>query len=64
MIHVSLDRERCQGHGRCYATAPRVFEPDDEGYAVLVRPAVDDDLRSEVLAAVRGCPERALSVDG
>jgi ferredoxin len=27
---VSVDRTRCQGHARCVAFAPEVFESDDE----------------------------------
>ena len=30
-MKVHVDEERCEGHGRCYALAPLVFEPDDIG---------------------------------
>ena len=30
-MKVHVDEERCEGHGRCYALAPAVFEPDDVG---------------------------------
>ena len=30
-MKVHVDEERCEGHGRCYALAPAVFEPDDLG---------------------------------
>ncbi len=29
--HLHVDTERCEGHGRCYALAPELFEPDDIG---------------------------------
>ena len=30
-MRVRVDDERCEGHGRCYALAPELFEPDDIG---------------------------------
>ena len=64
-MRVTLDSEKCQGHGRCYALAPSVFDTDDEGYAVLL---VDGDgtlapeqEQAAVLAA-ENCPEYAIEV--
>ena len=34
-MKIQFDREKCQGHGRCYALAPDLFDCDDEGYAVV-----------------------------
>ena len=28
-VKVQLDRDRCQGHGRCYTLATNVFDADD-----------------------------------
>ena len=33
-MKVHVDQAKCQGHGRCYALAPEVFEPDDIGNGV------------------------------
>ena len=30
-MKVRVDPDLCQGHGRCYAIAPELFEPDDLG---------------------------------
>lgn len=55
--------DQCQGHGRCYALAPSVFDSDDEGYAVV---KVDGDLPAELEAdarlAIDNCPEFAIEV--
>lgn len=64
-MQVSIDSERCQGHGRCYDLAPDIFGADDEGYATVlgdgtVAPA--DEARVKVAAA--NCPESAVIVDG
>ena len=59
---IEIDRDACMGHGRCYAVAPEIFEPDDEGYSVVIGDADDDQLRDELDMAVRNCPERAVLV--
>ena len=45
LMRIVLDRDKCQGHGRCYALAPELFDADDEGYAVL---KVDGDVPAEL----------------
>ena len=64
-MQIKIDVGRCEGHGRCYDVAPGVFEPDDEGHAVLIDTsgAVAADQEAAVSKAVRNCPERALSLD-
>ena len=32
-MRVHVDPEKCQGHNRCYALAPELFDVDDLGYA-------------------------------
>ncbi|WP_208026103.1 ferredoxin [Amycolatopsis acidicola] len=59
---IRVDRELCTGHGRCYAAAPEIFEPDDEGFAVVVGTADDDGGRAALSAAERNCPEHAVEV--
>lgn len=59
-----VDSDRCQGHGRCYAIAPEVFEPDDDaGYAEIVRAEISPDeegLMADARQAADACPERAI----
>lgn len=31
-MKIIVHREKCQGHARCWAMAPDIFELDDEGY--------------------------------
>ena len=60
---VSIDDDRCQGHGRCYALAPTVFEPDDLGQGTVLndgRVAAGDEERARLAAA--NCPELAITV--
>ncbi len=60
VIRVSLDLEKCCGHGRCHALCPEVFEEDEAGYAVLIRHEVPPQLEAQTRRAVENCPESAL----
>ena len=63
-MKIHFDRDKCQGHGRCYALAPTVFDTDDEGYAVLkLTGEVPDALADSARIAVDNCPEYALSLE-
>ena len=64
-MHIVYDREKCQGHGRCYALAPALFDADDEGYSVvLVRGELSEEQVVAAQLAADNCPEYALSVEG
>ena len=63
MYHVSVDPARCQGHARCLAFAPEIFESDDEGYSfVPERSSQHAQLTDGLALAVANCPERAILV--
>jgi ferredoxin len=60
---LSVDPARCQGHARCLAFAPDVFEFDDEGYSFVPEDRSRyAELPDDVRQAVANCPERAIFV--
>lgn len=61
-MKVSIDLDRCTGHGRCYALAPELFEPDDEdGHGVVLGDGtVAPELEAAARKAEANCPERAV----
>jgi ferredoxin len=62
-MHVLLDSERCQGHNRCYALAPEIFDVDDYGMAVLLNDGVvPEGLEDKAMLAIANCPEFAISL--
>ena len=62
-MRVHLDSEKCQGHNRCYALAPELFDVDDYGQAVLlVDGEVPPELREKARLAASNCPEFAIKV--
>jgi ferredoxin len=63
-MRIAFDRDKCQGHGRCYSLATEVFESDDEGYAVLLVPGdVPAELEEAARLAADNCPEFAITID-
>jgi ferredoxin len=61
-LRVEVDRDLCIGSGDCVDTAPRVFELDDEGKAVVIDP--DGASTDEVVEAAMNCPVTAILVAG
>ena len=61
-MRVAVDADRCEGHARCWAICPEVFELDDEGHAVVTQPVVPAELEERARDAATNCPERAITV--
>lgn len=61
-MHVKVDQDKCQGHNRCYALAPEVFDVDDYGIAhALNGGVVPPELEDQARLAIANCPEFAIS---
>jgi ferredoxin len=62
-VKARINPELCQGHGRCYDLAARLFGADDEGYGtVLGDGVVPADAEDDVRLAVNNCPEQAIEL--
>lgn len=61
-MRVSIDTDRCQGHGRCFNVAPTVFGFDDLGNGVVLvaKPSGEDVALARLAEA--NCPEHAITV--
>lgn len=62
-MKLSVDKDLCVAHGRCYDVAPELLEDDEDGYAIVngdgsVPPGQAEAAR----LAVRLCPERAVTL--
>lgn len=62
-MKVRVDYAACEGHGRCYALAPLVFEADDHGHSIVVQADVGADLEDAARRAAENCPESAITVE-
>lgn len=62
-MRVHLDAETCQGHNRCYALAPELFDVDDMGQAVLlIESEIPEALHEKARLAASNCPEYAITI--
>lgn len=62
-MQVHVDPKKCQGHNRCYALAPEIFDVDDYGQAFeLNNGVVPVALEEKARLAVANCPEFAITI--
>ena len=59
-MKVTVDEDRCAGHGMCLTLCPEVFEMSDDGWAVADPGEVPVDLEAAAKDAIANCPERAI----
>lgn len=64
-MRITIDPDRCQGHGRCVALLPDLLDADDYG---LASPKGDGTvpagLEPAARLAVANCPEYAVGLAG
>jgi ferredoxin len=62
-MRVHVDQEKCQGHNRCVALAPDLFEVDDYGTAWARGAGVVPQGQEEAARlALDNCPEYAITI--
>jgi len=63
-MRPEIDRDKCQGHNRCYALAPELV--DHYGSAMVLNdgigPAELEEIEEKARLAIANCPEFAISV--
>ena len=60
-LRLRIESELCQGHNRCCAVAPELFEADDLGNArVKGDGSVSPALEAKARLAMANCPEHAI----
>ena len=61
-MKIAIDASKCQGHARCYALAPELFDVDDYGTSsVRGDGTVPPELEERARLAIENCPEFAIS---
>jgi len=61
-MKVTVDADRCRGHGVCVTLCQEVFDINDDGYAEVLVGEVPEHLEKVVDEAIGACPERAIEV--
>ena len=59
-MKVTVDEDRCAGHGMCLTLCPEVFHLTDDGWAVAKPEDVPDEFEDAAREAIENCPERAI----
>ena len=62
-MRVTVDADRCVGHGRCYALAPDVFEADDRGHSRVTEAEVAPEHEAQARTGAANCPEQAITIE-
>lgn len=63
-MRVIVDEEKCQGHNRCFAIAPELFDVDDYGTAIALNDGiVPAELEEKARLAAANCPEYAITIE-
>lgn len=63
-MKIHVDPTLCQGHNRCTALAPDLFDIDDEGFASAAGDGtVPADRADAAELAVDNCPELAITLE-
>jgi ferredoxin len=60
-MRVSVDDQRCRGHGVCVTLCPEVFSLTDDGYAEAIASEVPTEFESATREAIDCCPEQAIA---
>jgi ferredoxin len=62
-VYLRVDADKCQGHARCNAVAPEVFELDEMGYTATRPGSVPAEKEDAARRGVAACPERVLALE-
>ncbi|ACU37576.1 protein of unknown function DUF1271 [Actinosynnema mirum DSM 43827] len=62
-VTVRIERDGCIGSGQCVLASPEVFDQDDDGVGVVLRPDPPDELLPRVRDAVHRCPAGVVALD-
>ena len=61
-MRIEINRQLCAGHARCNATAPDLFQLDEDGYIDTDGFEVPAGSEDDAALAADSCPERAIRV--
>ncbi|GAA2853172.1 hypothetical protein GCM10010517_10990 [Streptosporangium fragile] len=63
-MFISIDGDKCMGHGRCYSVAPDLLSDDEQGYVAQCGQTfeIPEGLLEQAQEAADACPEGAISL--
>jgi len=62
-MRIKVDRDKCEGHSRCYSLAPDLVDVDDLGNAFELNDGeVPAGLNDRAQLIIDNCPEFAIEI--
>lgn len=61
-MRIHIDALQCEGHGMCAATAPDLYDLNDDGYATPTDFEVPSGSESQAESGATACPMGAVKV--
>ena len=62
-MKLYVDAAKCQGHARCFGSAPQLYEADELGHSITRSEVVPDGLEDLARLTATNCPERAITIE-
>jgi len=62
-VKVVVDFDKCNSNAVCQAAAPEIFEVREDNFLYILQENPAESLRAKLLAAVRGCPNKAIRIE-
>ncbi|MCX7096748.1 MAG: cytochrome P450 [Methylococcales bacterium] len=62
-LHISIDRELCQGHASCMGEAPELFHVDEAGNVTILQENPLLDWLDKARQAEKYCPSKAIKIE-
>ncbi|PXY17418.1 ferredoxin [Prauserella muralis] len=63
-MKISVEKDRCEGHGQCHIVDPDLFPLDEDGYSNVGQGRkVPVGEENQASIGVSACPVAALSID-
>jgi ferredoxin len=60
-MRITVDDDRCAGHGMCLTLCPEMFALNDDGYAEAQVTDIPVEFEAAVREAIECCPEHAIT---
>ncbi|OBI08354.1 ferredoxin [Mycolicibacter nonchromogenicus] len=60
-MKVTVNEDRCVGHGICESIAPDLFAVGDDGLSHVLVDDIGEDRREAAAKAIAACPSQALN---
>jgi len=62
-MRLRIDQGACQGHNRCAAAYPEIFDLDDDAKALVHIDEIPPEWEDRAQLAIANCPERAIQIE-